>query len=253
MDLMAYWRWDIYVRDLDEGAGFHFNSRQRRLHTGVSVGDRLWLVTGRPTSGGIRYLVIGCLFISGKAENPPDYKYGQHRIWADYHKSRYFTSEGPDAGQILRSLRFATGRPITGGNIGQALQTMRSVTHGDTLILDAFTRDIPIEPRAYQLVDEYALEIAFESGEEQVRELVSNYHVGVSAGKRTKLLLSYQRNRGLVQELNALYNGRCQLCGFDPELVYNVRACNAHHLVYLAHGGEDSLSNMMLLSRTTTT
>ena len=45
MDLLAYWRYDNYIRDLDEGAGFHFNSNQSRLHTAIHIGERLWLFT----------------------------------------------------------------------------------------------------------------------------------------------------------------------------------------------------------------
>ena len=77
MDLLAYWRWDNYVRDLDEGAGFHFNSQQRRLHSAVDLGERLWLVTGKPAEGRTQYLLIACLEVGAKTENPPDYKYGR--------------------------------------------------------------------------------------------------------------------------------------------------------------------------------
>src|SRR5262249_40071060 len=45
MHLLAYWRRDNYVRDLDEGAGFNFNSGQPRLHTEIEVGENLWLWT----------------------------------------------------------------------------------------------------------------------------------------------------------------------------------------------------------------
>src|SRR4051794_36027812 len=45
MHLLAYWRWDNYVRDLDEGAGFNFNSKQSRLHTAIEPGETLWLFT----------------------------------------------------------------------------------------------------------------------------------------------------------------------------------------------------------------
>lgn len=41
MHLLAYWRWDNYLRDLDEGAGFNFNSKQPRLHSAIDVGETL--------------------------------------------------------------------------------------------------------------------------------------------------------------------------------------------------------------------
>ena len=50
-DLLAYWRYDNYKRDLEEGAGFNFNSNQPRLHSAIALGDSLWLVTGRQEVG----------------------------------------------------------------------------------------------------------------------------------------------------------------------------------------------------------
>ena len=39
MDLMAYWRWDNYINDLNEGARFNFNSNQSRLHWAIEKCD----------------------------------------------------------------------------------------------------------------------------------------------------------------------------------------------------------------------
>ena len=39
MHLLAYWRLDNYLRDLDEGAGFNFNSKQSRLHSAIEPGE----------------------------------------------------------------------------------------------------------------------------------------------------------------------------------------------------------------------
>jgi predicted restriction endonuclease len=55
------------------------------------------------------------------------------------------------------------------------------------------------------------------------------------------------RSRSLARQVHDLYEGRCQVCGFDPLLRYNVGACEAHHLVYLSRGGEDSLDNLVLV------
>lgn len=248
MDLLAYWRWDIYLRDLDEGAGFHFNSRQSRLHSATEVGERLWLFTGMPAEGGTRYLLVACLHIAAKTENPPDYKYGRYRIWGDIKCSSYYAAaNGPDASQLLRRLEFTTQQPIRGDNIGQALQTMRGMTVEDAGLLDTWAQNLAVEPRAYELVDEPVLERSFESGENAVREAVALYHTGVSEARRSSLLNTFRRNRDLVDQLHEMYGGRCQLCGFDPNLLYGVRACNAHHVVYLSRGGQDQLGNMMLL------
>jgi len=247
MDLMAYWRWDIYARDLDEGASFHFNSRQSRLHSAIDLGERLWLVTGKPTEGGTQYQVIACLQVAAKTENVAAYKYGRYRVWADVKHSAYFSANGPDASELLRRLEFATQQPIAGNNIGQALQTMRSLTANDSALLVAWAGSLAREPRAYQVVDETLLERAFEAGEDAVRETVAAYHIGVSPQKRSALLRAFRRNRTLVEDLQRMYDGRCQLCGFDPRLLYGVRACNGHHVVYLSRGGPDDITNLMLL------
>jgi hypothetical protein len=67
-DLLAYWRYDNYKRDLEGGAGFNFNSNQPRLHSAVSLGDSLWLITGRP---GLAYYVVARLVVRSKTFNPP--------------------------------------------------------------------------------------------------------------------------------------------------------------------------------------
>src|SRR5215468_9556430 len=106
MDLMAYWRWDNYVQDLDEGAGFHFNSNQSRLHSAVEIGERLWLVGGRREQGGMRYVLVACLVIGAKTINPPDYKYGRYRVWAEVQRSAYYSANGPDMTDLLLRLDF---------------------------------------------------------------------------------------------------------------------------------------------------
>lgn len=248
MDLMAYWRWDNYVQDLDEGAGFNFNSNQSRLHSAINIGERLWLVTGRRVSGGMRYVLVACLHVVAKTHNAPDYKYGKFRLWADVKHSVYYSADGPDVTELLFSLEFSPHNPIrTEAVPAQALQTIRSLSTQDSKVLVAWTHSLAREPRAYQIVDETVLESAYETSEDTVRETVASYHTGVSAQKKLLLQRSYARNRAYVQELHRLYGGRCQLCGFDPELLYKVRASCCHHIVYLSRGGRDEIQNMMLI------
>jgi len=106
VDLMAYWRWDNYVRDLDEGAGFHFNSKQKRLHSAIELGERLWIVTGRRGQDGIHYVLVACLHVMAKTFNPPEYKYGRYRIWGAIEHSAYYSADGPDMSDVLLHLEF---------------------------------------------------------------------------------------------------------------------------------------------------
>ena len=56
-----------------------------------------------------------------------------------------------------------------------------------------------------------------------------------------------QRARRNVERLHELYEGRCQLCLFDPQDRYGLRLCHGHHIAWLSRGGEDELENMVLL------
>jgi 5-methylcytosine-specific restriction protein A len=249
MDLLAYWRWDNYCADLDEGAGFNFNSNQRRLHTAIEVGERLWLVTGRPSPDGIRYVLVGMLTVSAKTFNPPSYKYGRYRVWGNLANSAYYSADGPDAAPLLMRLEFVPPSPIRSQDkIGQSLQTIRSLSPDDSALLSQWAANLPLELRAYQLADEFVLEQAYERGQEVLREALERYHIGVSPQRKVTLQTTYYvRNRSLVGILQEMYNGRCQLCGFDPRLLYGVTACNAHHIVYLSRGGRDELENLLLV------
>lgn len=55
------------------------------------------------------------------------------------------------------------------------------------------------------------------------------------------------RARHNVEEWQSLYDGRCQLCLFDPRDQYGHRLCHGHHIQWLSRGGEDTLTNMVLI------
>ncbi len=245
---MAYWRWDNYVRDLDEGAGFNFNSNQSRLHSAIGLGERLWLISGKREKMGVKYVLVACLQIAAKTYNSPDYKYGRYRVWADIRHSAYYSADGPDLGNLFLNLEFQPKKPVQRKEqIGQSLQTMRNLSEQDVTLLVAWAKGLKLESRAYQIADEVMLEKSYENGENFVKETVAEYHSGVSSQRKLLLQHSYPRNRALVGQLHKLYNGRCQLCGFDPELLYGVRASSSHHIIYLSRGGNDAIENLLLV------
>ena len=136
MHLLAYWKWSNYVQDVKTERGFHFNSNQSRLHTAVEPGERLWLVSGRPTTGGRRYVLLGRLLVSDKEVNPPGYRYGRYRLWGDARFSTDYDPDGPDVADALMRLRFSPPSPISSRDrIGQALQTIRALAPGDDALL----------------------------------------------------------------------------------------------------------------------
>jgi 5-methylcytosine-specific restriction protein A len=247
MDLLAYWRWDNYVVDLDEGAGFHFNSNQPRLHQRIAEGDSLWLVTGRPTPRGRAYPLVARLVVAAKTINAPGYKYGRFRLWGDVSNSRYFSADGPDASDLLRRLTFEPRGPMGSANVGQSLQTLRALTVADTQWLSAWAARLADEPRARTVADEPSLEAAYAAGRDALREVLASYHGGPSPTRRAGLEHALPRNRELTAELRRRYAGRCQLCAYDPKTLYGAGACEAHHIVYLSRGGEDALENLLLV------
>src|SRR3979490_2962619 len=88
MHLLAYWRIDNSLRDLDDGAGFNYNSRQSRLHTEIQTGESLWLFTVLKNPP--RCYLAARLIVRAKTVNAPGYKYGDYRVWGDLARSRYF-------------------------------------------------------------------------------------------------------------------------------------------------------------------
>jgi 5-methylcytosine-specific restriction endonuclease McrA len=253
MDVLAYWRLDNYRRDLDEGAGFHFNSKQRRLHTAIDVGETLWLFTrvvGQP--GVSEYRIVAKLVVKAKTINAPGYKYGPFRVWGDVAASEYyriFSDPTQDVFELLRILPLASGSLASCDRttLPQAAQTMRGVKPAASELLRAFCAQLPIEARAKAVADEVKLERALASDRDVLDELLRDEHTGVSDAKRAELLGSYSRDRSLVEKLNLLYKGRCQLCAFDSPIVYGVESAESHHIHYRSRGGPDILENLVLV------
>lgn len=138
MDLMAYWKWDNYARDTGDGKAFtfRFNSHRPQLHSAIELGERLWLVSGKPESTGARYVLLACLKVSNKHFNPPDYKYGGYGVVGDQAQSLYYSPNGQDVDDLLRRLEFHPYKPIEPGVApGQALQAMRRLTANDAKLL----------------------------------------------------------------------------------------------------------------------
>lgn len=250
-DLLAYWRYDNYIKDLEVGAGFNFNSNQQRLHTLLEEGDSLWLFTGRhePGRDGQAYYLVARLVIRSKTINHPTFKYGTYRVWGDLTKSKYFAVGTMEASTLLRSLPFSNGKVIgdSSASLAQHFQTMRAVSEEGVAMLEHWSQDLPLEEKAYRILPEELLEEAMRQGTDAVKRLIRESPVGIAEYRVEQLIEQPRRNRSLVQQIHGMYNGRCQICGFDPLLLYGVDVCHAHHLIYLSRGGDDTLENLALL------
>jgi 5-methylcytosine-specific restriction enzyme A len=251
MHLLAYWRLDNYLRDLDEGAGFNFNSRQARLHSAIEPGETLWLFT--VVKNPPRFFVVAKLVVRSKTMNPPGFKYGDYRVWGDLKQSRYFKlrveKQADEAFELFRQLPLVSGtlEGSTRFNLPQACQTIRGLTPDANTRLKEFTLNLLDEERAWQIADEYELERELLVGDMALEKVLRRDHTGPSEERRLHLLAHAARDRQLVKDLHNRYSGRCQLCAFDSPVVYGIPSAESHHIVYLSRGGEDTLLNMVLL------
>jgi 5-methylcytosine-specific restriction endonuclease McrA len=253
MDLLAYWRIDNYRRDLDAGAGFHFNSRQPRLHTAINIGESLWLFTRLAGKSGLsEYRILARLVIRSKTINAPGYPYGSYRVWGDRALSQYYqatVTPGHDAYELFRLLPMDSGtlRDCTRATMAQAAQTIRALKPEASKLLSSFAAQLPPEPRALAVADEVALERALTIEPSQLPLILEDMSLAYSIPRKAELLRSSPRNRQLVANLHGLYAGRCQLCGFDSPTVYAVDSAESHHIWYRSRGGPDAMENLALL------
>lgn len=254
MDAIAIWNYSNYRKDLDEGAGYHFNSNQMRLHLALNLGDSLWLVMRVVVGGRNEYRLAARLIIRAKTINATSYKYGSYRVWGDVMASRYFRIEKTskhDVFELLRVLEMESGTLTdkTRSNIFQSMQTIRCIPRKSSDLLECFSNQLPLEIRATQVLDETKLEKAYAAEDpEQLALILKEEPVGYSASTKSAIKHSFERNRKLVKSLHELYNGRCQVTGHDSPLLYGVPTAEAHHVVYRSRGGADEMENLVLVS-----
>ena len=234
MPLLYFWTGENYRRDLDLGVGFHLNQANKTLHS-INIGDSLWAFTRNSQK---RYVLAAELIIKAKTKNPPNYRYGQYRVWGDIKLSRYFqVDRQPSVELIIRQLSCKTNAAILGQSF-QGMAAVKPISLEDHNILLQVAKNLPLEPRA-RILPEEKLEAALLLGESKaVYELVRSEPHGI-AEKRQRYLYHQlpKRNPKLVANLQSLYNGRCQICLWDPIDEYGVSLCQGHHIHWLSRGG----------------
>jgi len=244
MHLLYFWRGDNYRRDLDHGVGFHLNQGNPLLHE-VDIDESLWAFTRNPDG---RYVLAAELIVSAKTMNPRGFRYGPYRVWGDLRRSRYFQTKGqPDISILVRDLGVAANASIL-GRAFQGRAAIRPIGNAEHLRLLAYAEALPLEPRA-RLLPEEKLEALIVAGDEAaVGRLLQDEPAGIAESRRRYLLSeAAHRDRDLVEQLRDLYDGRCQICGWWPRQQYRQELCEAHHVRWLSRGGNDALSNLVLV------
>jgi hypothetical protein len=249
MHFLGYWVYQNFVKDVNSGATFHYNSNQPRFHEKIDLGEMLWLITGFRVTGQMQYHLAARFVIRAKTHNSPGYQYGRYRLWADPRLSDYYVIGEAEITELLLSLEFIPKHHIrgTGITIAQSLQTFRYLSPSDVILLEQWSRDLTPDQSIHRVVQEISIEDAYEHGENAVREKLETELPQLSVDRTQEILSSYHRNRTLVRRLHEMYVGRCQICAFDPVSVYGVNAASAHHIHYLSRGGLDVSENLVLL------
>ena len=70
------------------------------------------------------------------------------------------------------------------------------------------------------------------------------------APARTRYLydtLGTLRSRRNVRKIVEMYEGRCQICEYDPRQIYDGDICHVHHIVWVSRGGDSELNNLCLV------
>lgn len=244
MNLLYYWRPDNYYPDLDMGAGYHLNQANPLLHR-IEIGDSLWAFTQNKAN---RYTLAAELVIKAKTINPPNFRYGRYRVWGDIQLSRYFrVDDQPGVEQVIRHL----SPKATAIHLGQSFQgnaAVRSLNSEDHTILKALARDLSLEPRARILPEEQLEAILLLGVSKGVARLIHDEEPGMAEARRLYLYSQAPgRNPKLVEDLQGLYDGQCQICLWHPRRQYQNQLCHAHHIQWLSRGGEDELQNLALV------
>jgi hypothetical protein len=238
-----YWRPDNYRRDRRFGFGFHLNQGSSNLGK-IEPHESLWAFT-RNSLG--QYVLAAELVVRAVTKNAPNYRYGRHRVWGDLQESRYFDIENvPNAEHLIRQLSPAPKADLLAQSF-QGHRAVKGISELDHQLLTAFAATLrEIEPGGIYPEDEFEARLALgpEALDWLLKESDSKYSI------RTAYLyesLDITRARRHVEWLQEEYEGRCQVCLFDPRDRYGFSLCHGHHIEWLSRGGEDDLDNMALL------
>lgn len=195
-----------------------------------------------------RYVLAAELVVKAKTHNPPNFRYGRFRVWGDLQHSRYFQTEGqPGVEQVIRELS-VSARARRLGQFFQGHAAVRRLSAQDHHILTALAAALPVEPRARILPEEQLEAMLLLGDESRIRQLILEEEPGSATARQAYLYREApSRNRKLVEELQELCRGACQLCLWTPRDIYGRNLCHAHHIQWLSRGGADELENLMLI------
>lgn len=242
MPLLYHWQSDNYYRDAKFGFGYHLNQGNPLMQM-VKPGDSVWAFTRNKNK---HYVFATELIVRACTKNSSNYRYGAYRVWADVHQSRYFdVDNSPNSEPLIRSLSIQANADILGKSF-QGHAAVRLLTEQDHQLLVAYTNQLPTLDKV-ALYSEDEIEARLIYGDLEEFDLRIQSEDESRFAKRKKYLyenLNLKRSQKIAREIRDLYEGKCQICGFDPLSEYGFHLCEVHHIIWLCRGGEDEPSNL---------
>jgi len=112
-------------------------------------------------------------------------------------------------------------------NSFQGYNAVKLIKHQDHLLLQAAAYDLPLEPRARILPEERLEAALLLDDRDAVEKFILKERPGI-AEQRAQYLFTQasMRDRHLVDELQNLYNGQCQICLWHPRQNYGHTLCH---------------------------
>ena len=283
MNLLYYWQPDNYRRDRKFGFGYHLSQNNPQMR-GADGGGAIWAFTRNRVG---RYVLAAHMVVRRITLNRPEYRYGTYRAWANADSTRYFDVDvGADFEPVVRAMTMRSAAAILAQSF-QGPRAVRPLQDHDVLVIEAFARDLPVINRVgfypedvleARLIGEdvgdrvvtggpaVRFDHLYRPGGRRSRRVqeVGLYTVGSSSSAETWWPSTNGDPRtnhvtdeltgpraGVVRRHAAIlrdhYDGRCQVCEYDPRHAYGHYTCHVHHLIWRSRGGDDDITNLVLL------
>jgi hypothetical protein len=231
--------WKAYRLNTADGPIYKLNQNSTRM-SAIEPGHRVWAIT---YNGPGDYALIAAFQVNEMGENPPDSpdrdQWGRWFFCSSPDHTVYFDPVGQTTVEpIVRRLGLTTNAAILGQSL-QGKHGVQQIGHEAAKLLEEHARTIKVDARLSTPVAIENWRKSSSLGEDDGADPPERREY------RRELAL---RDRRHVQELKALYGGRCQVSGEMPlgGLVGDIT--EAHHIHWLTRGGADSKDNMIVLS-----
>ncbi len=137
-DYLVYWQ--SFWNDVDDPAEVvhDWYTKNETFYNQIERGDNLWVVVSGGQDSPGEWRLLQRIYVASRDPHLQQSQYGPYHVIGDEQQGKVFDpSLQPDFAPLLKKLRFASGNRITlsGGQIGQALQSIRRLSDSDVVLL----------------------------------------------------------------------------------------------------------------------